>query len=70
MDNESLFRDLLRWKLKAAEHIVQSLPPHLKGPAEENLHKMVLACHEAAEEFLEKEAHREADEGITPIPVE
>lgn len=70
MTNDSMIRDILRLKLKAAEHIVQCLPPHVKEHAEENLHKIVLACHEAAGEFLEKEAHKEAAEGLTKIAVE
>lgn len=70
MPNESIIRDLVRLKLKAAEHVVQCLPPHLKEHAQENLHKAVLACHEAAGEFLEQEKHKEAEEGLTKIVIE
>lgn len=70
MAKESIFLDIIRLKLKTAEHIVQHLPPHLKGHAEENLHKIVSAFHEASGEFLEQEAHKESAEALTKVVVE
>lgn len=70
MANESIILDLIRLKLKAAEHIVQFLPPQLKEHAEENLHKIMSAFHETSGEFLEKEARKESAEALTKVVVE
>lgn len=70
MNNDSIILDLIRLKLKTAEHIVQCLPPQLKERTEENLYKIVSAFHEASGEFLEQEAHKESSEALTKVVVE
>lgn len=70
MAKENLLREMLGWKLKMAGDILECLPPPIREQARQNLHKLVLACHEAAEDFLEREKKEETGSGVTPISID